>query len=272
MAEDKKRFAYFKQLAFGSLGGLLSAALVILAFSFGDGGKPQPKPTDTETTSTSPTPSSTPTNARTCSVKEQAADPLLGTLSGVVINAATKEVLWDRDADKAVAPASVLKLFTAAAALQTLGPNFVIDTKVYADSANPGTIYLVGGGDPTLSATPQGKQSVYKNAPKLKDLAIKVNAWAKQNNITITNIVLDNTLFAGGAESSKWDPSWPAKELTLGYQSQVTALQVDGDRANPYSQTSPRSKTPVMNAGKKFKAALGVTGATLTEGTKPGTA
>ena len=272
MSEEKGRFAYFKQLLIGSTSGLLAAILVILAFSLGDSGTPNPQPSNSQSTSASPTPSTTPTNARTCSVKEQAADPLLGTLSGVVINATTSEVLWDRDADKGAAPASVLKLFTAAAALQTLGPNYVVDTKVYADSENPGTIYLVGGGDPTLSATPQGKQSVYKNAPKLKDLAIKVNAWAKQNSITITNIVLDNTLFAGGAESSKWDPSWPAKELTLGYQSQVTALQVDGDRANPYSLTSPRSKTPVMNAGKKFKAALGVTGATLSEGEKPATA
>jgi D-alanyl-D-alanine carboxypeptidase/D-alanyl-D-alanine-endopeptidase (penicillin-binding protein 4) len=130
---------------------------------------------------------------------------------------------------------------------------------------------LVGGGDPTLSATAPGKQSVYQNAPKLNDLAIKVNLWAKANNVTINKIILDSTLFAGGTQASKWDPSWPATELTLGYQSQVTALQVDGDRANPYNETSPRSQTPVMNAGRKFKAALGATAshATLIEGANP---
>lgn len=272
MTESKVKFAYFKQVAIGSASGLLAALLVMLTFTLGSGGTPNPTNSASNSASNTPSASPTATNARTCSVKDLAADAKLGTLSGLVINAATGEVLWDRNSTTAAAPASVMKLFTAAAALTTLGPNYVVDTKVYSDPANPGTIYLVGAGDPTLSATAPGKQSVYKNAPKLKDLAVKVNAWAAANSVTITNIVLDNTLFAGGAESSKWDPSWPASELTLGYQSQVTALQVDGDRLNPSQETSPRSTTPVMNAGRKFKAALGISGVKLSEGKKPVTA
>jgi D-alanyl-D-alanine carboxypeptidase/D-alanyl-D-alanine-endopeptidase (penicillin-binding protein 4) len=56
--------------------------------------------------------------------------------------------------------------------------------------------------------------------------------------------------------------------------SEVTALQVDGDRQNPASNTSPRSTTPVLNAGKYFKKALGAAaaGATVVEGTAPGAA
>ena len=274
MTENKPGFAYFKQVAIGAASGLLAVVLVVALFSLG--GSPIANPTDTPsaTPTTSSQPSASPTSDRTCSVAAQVADKKLGTFSGVVINPATNEVLFDRNANLPGATASVLKLFTAAAALTSLGPNYVVDTKVFADPANPGTIILVGGGDPTLSATAPGKQSVYKNAPKLSDLAIKVNAWATANNVKIEKIILDSTLFAGGTEASKWDPSWPASELTLGYQSQVTALQVDGDRARPYEGTSPRSKTPVMNAGRKFKAALGASakGSALVEGIKPASA
>jgi len=274
VTENKPGFAYFKQVAIGAASGLLAVVLVVALFSLG--GSPIANPTDTPsaTPTTSSQPSASPTSDRTCSVAAQVADKKLGTFSGVVINPATNEVLFDRNANLPGATASVLKLFTAAAALTSLGPNYVVDTKVFADPANPGTIILVGGGDPTLSATAPGKQSVYKNAPKLSDLAIKVNAWATANNVKIEKIILDSTLFAGGTEASKWDPSWPASELTLGYQSQVTALQVDGDRARPYEGTSPRSKTPVMNAGRKFKAALGASakGSALVEGIKPASA
>ncbi len=273
MSEEKAGFPYFKQVAIGSVSGLLAVILLVVVFSLGGGSTPKPTNSQTSAASDNPTPSSSPTatDSRTCSVSTLATDPLLGTFSGVVVNPATKEVLFDRNSTVGVAPASTLKLFTAAAALQTLGPNYVVDTKVFSDPTNPGTIILVGGGDPTLSATAPGKQSVYANAPKLSDLAIKVNLWAKANNVTINKIILDSTLFAGGTQASKWDPTWPATELTLGYQSQVTALQVDGDRANPYKETSPRSLTPVMNAGRKFKAALGsgASGATIVEGVNP---
>ena len=276
MSEEKAGFAYYKQVAIGSVSGLLAVILLVVVFSLGGGSTPTPTTSESASASGNPSPSSSPTStdARTCSVNTLATDKLLGTFSGVVVNPATNEVLFDRNSTIGVAPASTLKLFTAAAALQTLGPNYVVDTKVFSDPSNPGTIILVGGGDPTLSATAPGKQSVYANAPKLTDLATKVTLWAKANNVTINKIVLDSTLFAGGTQASKWDPSWPATELTLGYQSQVTALQVDGDRANPYNETSPRSLTPVMNAGRKFKAALGSTasGATLVEGANPNNA
>ena len=274
MSEKKSGFAYYKQVAIGAASGLLAVVLLVALSSFGGSIAPKPNSSQTAAASDNPTPSTTPTDAHTCSVASLVADTKLGTFSGVVINPATNEVLFDRDAAKPAATASVLKLFTAAAALTTLGTNYVVDTKVFADPDNPGTIILVGGGDPTLSATGVGKQSVYQNAPKLTDLAIKVNAWATANNVVISKIVLDNTLFDGGSEASKWDPSWPTTELTLGYQSQVTALQVDGDRANPYAETSARSTTPVMNAGKKFKYALGAAAkaAKVVEGVKPSNA
>jgi D-alanyl-D-alanine carboxypeptidase/D-alanyl-D-alanine-endopeptidase (penicillin-binding protein 4) len=271
VSDEKRGFAYLKQVLIGAGSGLLAIAVIIALTSFGGSPTPNPSDSSSQTSSASQTPSTTPTDARTCSVKDLALDPRLATFSGAVINAATGEVLFDRNAAIPAATASVMKVVTAAAALQALGPNYVVDTKVYADPANPGTIILVGGGDPTLSATAPGQRSVYANAPKLSDLAVKVSQWATANSVKVDRIVLDSTLFAGGTAASKWDSSWERSEQTQGFMSEVTALQVDGDRASPSRETSPRSTTPVMNAGRKFKAALGATatGATLVEGKLP---
>jgi D-alanyl-D-alanine carboxypeptidase/D-alanyl-D-alanine-endopeptidase (penicillin-binding protein 4) len=53
--------------------------------------------------------------------------------------------------------------------------------------------------------------------------------------------------------------------------SEVTALQVDGDRQAPGSETSPRTTTPVANAGRWFKSALGAgaSAASVSEGKLP---
>ncbi|MFM6971105.1 MAG: D-alanyl-D-alanine carboxypeptidase/D-alanyl-D-alanine-endopeptidase, partial [Rhodoluna sp.] len=240
-------------------------ALLIGGFSFGGfgGGAPTAAPTSTGDSSSSPSPSST--TARTCSVADQAADARLATFSAVVLNPATGETLYDRNANKASATASAMKLITASAALLTLGPNYRVETRVYQDSTDPGTIILVGGGDPTLSRTDVSKQSVYRDAPKLSTLALNVNK--KLAATPITKIILDAGLFTGPT----WDASWEKSEMTNGFMSEVTALQVDGDRANPAAETSKRTSSSVANAGKYFKAALGESAATATvvTGTMP---
>ena len=216
-----------------------------------------PKPVQT-TEAPRPVPSTPPPAAalRTCSVSSRASVPQLGSLNASVINTATGEVLFDRAADAGVATASVMKLLTATTALSVLGPDYRFATTVYAGST-PGSIVLVGGGDPTLSQLPAGQESVYRGAPKLADLAAQVKSkWAETNpDQEITSVVLDATMWN---PADNWDPSWPATERTQGYQPLITALMVDGDRANPKSQDSPRSTDPVTAAGKAFLAALGL--------------
>lgn len=264
-----KKFAYLREVLIGAGSGVLVLVLIILGFSVS--GSPistagQNDPNSSMSASASATPTESATGpARTCSIATLATDPKLANFSGVFLNSATGEVLFDRNKDVPAATASTMKLLTAAAALQVLGPNYRVETKVYQDPSNPGSIYLVGAGDPTLSRTVNGKQSVYQNAPKLSDLAVGVNA--KVGATPITKITLDSTLFAGPS----WDSTWERSEQTQGYMSEVTALQVDGDRSNPAAQTSARSTTPVANAGKYFKTALGASasGATVLQGKMP---
>jgi serine-type D-Ala-D-Ala carboxypeptidase/endopeptidase (penicillin-binding protein 4) len=186
---------------------------------------------------------------RTCSVAGLAEDPRLASFSGAVVNANTGELLFDRGASTGVTQGAVVQVLTAAAALNILGPDYTLSTRVY-EGSSPGTIVLVGGGDSTLSRLPAGQESVYQGAAKLASLAAEVKAAYSG---TVTNIVLDATAWSSG---DKWDATWSRAEQTGGNLSEVTALQVDGDRDDPTQQKSARSTDPVARAGEWFAEAL----------------
>ncbi len=204
---------------------------------------------------------------QSCSVKEYLEAEGILDLQAQVVDVSTSAVLLDRNAKVGARTASVLKLVTAAAALETLGPNYVVTTRVYVDAADPSILYLVGAGDVTLSRTDANSQSVYKNAPKLSTLVRQINKALP--NQTFSQIVLDSTLF--GAKNGDWKADWDKKGIAEGYMSRVSALQVDGDRNNPAGKDSARGSGSVARAGKWFKEALGAAGskATVTNGVAP---
>lgn len=76
--------------------------------------------------------------------------------SGVLIkDLDTQEVIFSHHEDKFFTPASLTKIFTLLAALETLGEGYTYPTSFYFSSTNPGEIngnlYVVGSGDPTQS-------------------------------------------------------------------------------------------------------------------------
>jgi len=165
----------------------------------------------------------------------------------------TGETLFAREPETPVAPASVTKVVTAAAALATLGPDAVFSTTVRATD-DPQKIVLVGGGDATLSARPSGSASVYVGAPTLQDLAEKTVAALSQNlaegdKVAITEVVVDASLW--NPEDS-WDASWASDARFRGNISQVTALQVDGDRDSPSVDMSRRGNNAINRAADAF--------------------
>lgn len=249
MSSDKPRFEFLKQTLVGAGSGILVLALTIWGISAAGTatGIPTPNPTATSTE----TPTAEPVAG--CSIKEQTGDKRLGTFTGQVIDLASGEVLYDNGASTPSITASSVKIITAAAAMQALGPNFRISTKVVYSATRPDTVVLVGGGDPTLTRLVTGS-SVYRDAPRMSDLAQQVKDWALANGVVeIKHLVLDASLITG----STWDSSWPTYERTAGFQPLITSLMVDGDRANPKAAKSARSTDPVGRAGREFKKALG---------------
>jgi D-alanyl-D-alanine carboxypeptidase/D-alanyl-D-alanine-endopeptidase (penicillin-binding protein 4) len=196
-----------------------------------------------------------PTAIPTCSLDTLASNPSLIKLYGSVVDTASGLPIYSLGGTTGENPASVLKVLTAAAAISALGPTYQITTSVDMGTA-PGTIVLVGQGDATLSRAAAG-QSIYAGAPTLATLAERTlaayNAIPTNVGVPITNLVLDSTYWN---PSDNWDPSVSTSLRSAGYLSETTALQVDGDRANPSLQISPRSNDPVTAAGNAFVQAL----------------
>lgn len=205
-----------------------------------------------------------------CTVTELEQAPGILELQAQVLRADTGEVLFDRGANTPARAASIMKLFTAAAALETLGPNYRVTTRVYVDELDPSILYLVGAGDVTLSRAGVNEGSVYADAPKLSQLVSQISR--QLGTQTFSQIVLDSSAY--GSDSGEYQSVWDQRGLTDGYMSYVSALQVDGDRNNPRSKDSPRSNDPVQRAGTWFKAALGRSAeqARVSKGIAPATA
>src|SRR6201996_4704238 len=128
-----------------------------------------------------------------------AADPNLGKLGARVTDALTGEELWQQFDDVLLQPASTNKTLTSAAALLALDRNARVTTRVVA-AKDPGTIVLVGGGDPTLSGAAPGQNTWYHGAPRLSDLADQV----RRSGVTPTAVQVNTSLFSGPTFAPGW--------------------------------------------------------------------
>jgi D-alanyl-D-alanine carboxypeptidase/D-alanyl-D-alanine-endopeptidase (penicillin-binding protein 4) len=198
----------------------------------------------------------TSTEAAPCTANKAMSQKTLGKFHAYVINVDTGEVLVDVLGKELTPSASVIKTLTAVAALQKLPLEYKAMTQVLATPSEPSTLVLKGGGDFTLSRLGPGESSVYSKPPRIRNLA-KQALEKIPVDVPITKIILDDSFFSGEA----WNPDWPAKYRTLGYVSNITAIQADGDRVQPNrlisSYSFRRGKDPVLTAGEALRASLG---------------
>ena len=188
---------------------------------------------------------------RTCSVGSAMNDTLLGTQTVVVFDESGSPLLTN-NAEDPIPMGSVMKVITAAVALDILGKDGRLTTRV-VDGSTAGTVIVIGGGDPTLRA---GGTSVYAGSASIAELASEtVTSYQAEypENPTITRVSIDLSMFP---IDDAWHPTWPESERTIGYQPRIVPFIVDGDRAKPGQQTSPRSTDPAGRAANAFVAAL----------------
>lgn len=136
-----------------------------------------------------------------------------------IVNLRTGTVLYSRNADRNFVPASNVKLFTTAAALEQLGPDYRYVTKVYADGpVNNGTLkgnlIVRGMGDPTIGGYKQRDDptQVFRQwADSLRARGI--------NHIT-GNIIGDDDHL----DETPLGHGWSWSDITYAYAAQIGAL------------------------------------------------
>ncbi len=198
----------------------------------------------------------TPAHA-SCTVDKQLTSKNIKQLHVEVLDAVSGKTLFSKAEQQPARTASVMKVLTAAVALDVLGPDYRITTSVMVSPSEPGKLYLVGAGDVTLSRMPGNITSYYAKAPKLDSLTRQIASWAKASSVSISAVSVDSSLFGGDKE---WHPTWSKLGLSSGYMAPVSALQIDAARItstrNPNSWLAKRTSTPVKQAGELFVASL----------------
>lgn len=186
-----------------------------------------------------------------------AANGLLDPVAGIVVDPVTGTALWNQGETAPQTPASTIKVLTAAAALLALDHTDTLSTTV-VQGPQPGTVVLVGGGDPTLSSLPAGQPTVYPGAATIDELAAQVSAAGP-----VTQVLYDVSRYAGQGMAPGWDPS----DVPNGYVSPIEPVMLDGGRGDPTKYDTPRTPTPAASAAQALAQRLGVT--SVAAGTAP---
>lgn len=146
-------------------------------------------------------------------------------------------VLYDHEGERLYTPASNTKLFTTAATLALLGPDYRFhtvvqtDTPPEADGVVRGDLVLVGQGDPTLSGRryPYQYQPGNTLPPFAPDQAIQqlADQIAKRGvKVVDGGIVGDDSYFA----NEHYAEGWSQDDLVWGYGAAVSALTISDNQ------------------------------------------
>ncbi|GAA3556823.1 D-alanyl-D-alanine carboxypeptidase/D-alanyl-D-alanine-endopeptidase [Amycolatopsis ultiminotia] len=185
--------------------------------------------------------------------------PALSQLTGSVIDPSNGSVLWDHSSNTALTPASTTKILTVSAALLAMDPTKRLTTKI-VQGRQPGTVILVGGGDPTLTALPQGTDSpLYPGAAHVDDLVAQVKKVAGN----VSNVQVDVSAYNGPVTAPGWEPG-DAPSL---FGAPIVPVMADGGRGNPKVDETQRSGNPATTITQLVAEKLGASAGGTTKAT-----
>ncbi|MGC1182588.1 D-alanyl-D-alanine carboxypeptidase/D-alanyl-D-alanine endopeptidase [Legionella sp.] len=152
----------------------------------------------------------------------------------VVVDLTSGETLYRRNANHLFIPASNMKLFSEAAALMVLGPDYHFKNQLSISSGKiqngvlHGNIYLQLSGDPSFS-----RENLKKLVSSLKDLHI---------NTIQGNLYIDSSL----AVVDAYPPGWLAADLSYSYGAPNAPVIIDANRLTVTVNPGARSGDPAM--------------------------
>jgi D-alanyl-D-alanine carboxypeptidase/D-alanyl-D-alanine-endopeptidase (penicillin-binding protein 4) len=152
--------------------------------------------------------------------------PLGTARAGIVVaDVESGQVLYARDPDVLLNPASNVKLVTSAAALARLGPDFRFDTEFYVDAASQGqgvrTLHVKGKGDPSLVT-----ERLWAIAGDLAHLGIR-----RVGDLVVDESFFDAERFGPGFDQESGDKTYLAPTGAASLNWNTVAVHVaPGDR------------------------------------------
>jgi D-alanyl-D-alanine carboxypeptidase/D-alanyl-D-alanine-endopeptidase (penicillin-binding protein 4) len=158
-----------------------------------------------------------------------------------VVSLDTGRVLFEDHADKLLRPASNMKLYTVAAALDRLSPDYRFSTSVYASKPDiagvvHGDLTIYGRGDPSIAAR-------FNNGDYFKaidDLASRIVAAGVKR--VEGDLVGDESYFVGPKLGSGWN--W--EDLTWYYGAEVTPLTANDNALDLFVKPGPAAGQPAL--------------------------
>jgi serine-type D-Ala-D-Ala carboxypeptidase/endopeptidase (penicillin-binding protein 4) len=159
-----------------------------------------------------------------------------------VISLDTGRVLFEENATKLMRPASNMKLYTVAAALDRLSPDYRFTTSVYAmnrpDSSGvvKGDLTIYGRGDPTIAAR-------FNNGDYFKgidELASRIAAAGVKR--IDGDLIGDESYFVG----PKYGAGWEWEDLTWYYGAEITPLSVNDNALDLFIKPGPGVGKPAL--------------------------
>lgn len=164
-------------------------------------------------------------------------------------------VVFDYHGDALLTPASNTKLFTLAAAMQLIGPDYRFHTPVKATALPDasgvlsGDLVLVGKGDPNLSGRilpyryPQSdKSALLAQDPDkpIEELADQIKA--RGVTAVTGNIIGDDSFFS----RTRYAPGWAQDDLLWGYGAAISALCVNDNSILLHVRPGPAVGAPAQ--------------------------
>jgi D-alanyl-D-alanine carboxypeptidase/D-alanyl-D-alanine-endopeptidase (penicillin-binding protein 4) len=154
----------------------------------------------------------------------------------------TGRVLFEENSVKLLRPASNMKIYTVATALDRLSPDFRFTTSVYASSRPDasglvkGDLTIYGRGDPSIAAR-------FNNGDYFKgidDLASRIVAAGVKR--VDGDLIGDESYFVG----PKYGSGWEWEDLTWYYGAEVTPLSVNDNALDLFIKPGPGVGKPAL--------------------------
>jgi D-alanyl-D-alanine carboxypeptidase/D-alanyl-D-alanine-endopeptidase (penicillin-binding protein 4) len=171
----------------------------------------------------------------------------------LIVDAESGETLCEQNADRYFVPASNMKLFTTALALEKLGPEFRFHTTVEtsgtisSDGVLTANLVLVGRGDPNLSNRkfPYELKEEFDGPPEKPLVELADALVAKGIKEVSGDVIGDDSYFP----RERYPNGWEIDDMVWEYGAAISAIVLDDN-------TVALTLTPGEQAGSPVQAAL----------------